>query len=66
MPQPSVRFQRHSAAIAVLVLDARHFAALRGVQPAVAPVEAKRLVQPRAKSFTFGVSSALPSGLLTV
>ena len=35
--------------IAVLVLDARYFAALRGVQPAVAPVNTKRLVQPAGK-----------------
>ena len=35
--------------IAVLILDARYFAALRGVQPAVAPVNTKRLVQPAGK-----------------
>ena len=54
-PAVADRLEDVAAVIAVFILDARHFAALRGVQPAVVPVDANRLVQAARVELQFHV-----------
>ena len=54
-PAVADRLEDIAAAVAVFVLDARDFAALRGVEPAVVPVDANRLVQAARVKFQLHV-----------